>query len=536
MPDTTFAPGSTIRSDWLNEVNDAIFKNTNPAGNPSGAATLRSDLASGAAAKGSDLVYFDSALAYAANTAGWGIKTATNLVNVLRYVPPAEWSAILDGTSATDLTSYLQTAIAAETGLFFPAGRWNVSATTGLTLKDGLAIKGAGKNRTMFWAISGTGASAAELAAYNKGAVFRRQFSLGVANANLSGVVLEDFGIILNHPTASITTTAIQVGIDLRNISRAHVSRVHIGNYAPGGSFVSKSDPPSGYAQQGYGIILGNVPSGGVDYCGGEVHTISETAVWGAFKLIVQDDAALSPNSAAHAVNVISCDLQGGHHGLVQESQYATGCAWIGNTIQNTIKQNGNASTSYVERFSGYGSFRRGGYLETGSGADFICRLESASATNDFSYSYYSAANAAAFSDLGSRNKLEYRVNTGAIPGGVDSLGAPIVLVNRAPLQCFWKGFWNGASFTVVASSGMTLTRNGVGDYSIALTTAQPNANWVASILLDTNASGHGGTLAFDNGTQSTSALRFFTYAQNGGTTTIIDPRMLLITVGQMPS
>lgn len=48
-------------------------------------------------------------------------------VNVLRYIPPALWPAIVAGTSTTELTTYAQTAVDFLTGigggvLFFPAG------------------------------------------------------------------------------------------------------------------------------------------------------------------------------------------------------------------------------------------------------------------------------------------------------------------------------------------------------------------------------------------------------------------------------
>jgi hypothetical protein len=48
-------------------------------------------------------------------------------VNVLRYIPPAEWAAIMNGTSATDLKTYLQAALTAEPNLIFPDGRFNTS-------------------------------------------------------------------------------------------------------------------------------------------------------------------------------------------------------------------------------------------------------------------------------------------------------------------------------------------------------------------------------------------------------------------------
>lgn len=49
-------------------------------------------------------------------------------VNVLRYITPALWPAILNGTSVVDLATQLQTALTAESSLIFPDGLYNTSA------------------------------------------------------------------------------------------------------------------------------------------------------------------------------------------------------------------------------------------------------------------------------------------------------------------------------------------------------------------------------------------------------------------------
>ena len=70
-------------------------------------------------------------------------------VNVIRYIPLAEHSAILSGTSTTDLTTYIQAAIdAVETGtggprsIYFPAGLYKITGT--LTMTRGTALWGEG--------------------------------------------------------------------------------------------------------------------------------------------------------------------------------------------------------------------------------------------------------------------------------------------------------------------------------------------------------------------------------------------------------
>ncbi len=453
--------------------------------------------------------------------------------NALRYVPAAQAAAILDGTSSFDCTTAIQAFIDAGGG-FVPAGKWIINASVGVLLKNGSRITGAGRSRTVFWATLGTGGTQAQLVAYSAGSVFKRGGWSNVGpNQYVSNMYFADFAIVLNHPNASITTTAIQIGLDLRNITRSEVSRVHIGNYAPAGSIAAKADPPQSWAQQGYCFVHGNVASGGGNYAGGEVHSIRDCAAWGGFKLIVQDDTILSPNSAAHGIKVIGCDIQGGHHMLVQESQYSTGIAWQNNTIQNGIKQNGNVSTSYAMRMAGYNNNISGGlYGELSSGADFALRLESSSIGNDVTIGYFSATAGGVISDAGSRNLLQYRASTATLPV-VNSSGPLVTMYNRAPLEATYKGHWVGSTETVDSAMGITLSRLGPGDYTINLTTAQPNANWVVDVAGDANASGHMFTFSLVNTSQGMGSIRMFTYGQNGGVSTQLDPRKMYIRVRQ---
>lgn len=442
----------------------------------------------------------------------------------------SEWAGILDGTTTTDLTSYIQTA--ANNGAFFPQGKWPINATTGILFSDGMEITGAGRSRTIFWGILGTGGTAANLAAYSSGSLFRRSFNVAPGtNDYLTNVRISDCAVILNHPSGSVTTTAIQIGIDLRNVTRSLIERVHVGNIVPIGSFVSKVDPAS-YAVQGYGIITGNVSSGASSYCGGEVHTIKDCSVWGAYKLISQDDSALSPSSSAHAVTIAYCDLQAGHHILVQESQYTTGCAWVFNTLQNAKKQPGDVSTSYVARCDGYNNEMFGGYIESGNVAEYILYMGSTSNNNRFRLSYYSATNAALITDLGTKNTIEYFEDSGSIPGGVDSFGAPVVLYEKSYRRAWVKFHWNGSAIVIDGSQGVQgVSRTGTGDYTITWAKVFPNDDYALSVVLDTNASGHGGT--YSVGSHAANNTRLYTYGQNGGTTTAIDPRFVWVRAEQ---
>lgn len=499
-------------------------------------AALAADLASTAlATKNAGQVGLNFALNYAANTIGWGMRVVGNYTNALQYIPVSEWAAILNGSSTTDLTAYLQAGLDAERVLFLPKGKWPVSATIGLQLGDGGGIVGEGKSSTIIWALPGTGASTAELAAYNKGSIIRREFHLGQPNAYVGAWVLQDFGIILNHPIGAVTGSAIQVGVDLRNVTRSHVSRVHVGNYAPVSSFVPKTNPADGYAQQGYCFLTGNVSSGNIDYAGGEIHTIEQCAGWGGYKLLSSDDLTLSPLSSAHAVSVLDCDFQGGHHNLVQESQYTTGCRYYGNIVQNAVRQIGNISSTYMVHFSGYGSTYSGGYIEAGPNADFLFKFDTASRNNTFSLDYYSATGLGSIVDLGIKNTLNYFKNAGLIPGGVDALGPKRITYNRAPLKYSYKGRWDGSAIVVSATDGITLVRNGTpGDYNIVLDTPQLNDDWTISIMIDTNPSSHGGMVSVQSGAQTVGSIRFYTYSQLNDVSTLIDPLMIYITIHQM--
>lgn len=495
-----------------------------------GVTTLRADLAdTSAPTKNAGLVGYLWSLTYAAGTVGWGILTASTSYNALRAVPVSEWAAILDGTSTYDATAAINAVASANRDMYFPAGRWNISATTGITVYDGMHIRGAGKNRTIFWAILGTGGSTGQIAAYTAGSIFKRQFNASPGtNQYVSNICFSDFGVILNHPTASITTTAIQVAIDMRNITRSEIQRVHVGNYAPAGSLVVKADPPANFAQQGYGVVYGNVSSllTGT-YAGGEGHTISESHSWGAYKLIVQDDLTLSPGSAAHAVKVRGCDLQGGHHGLVQESQYATGCSWSDNTIQFAFRQSGDASPTYIMRMTGYNNTIYGAqYNEIGANSDFLLKLENASIGNVVTLGYFSASAGCAITDLGTNNEITYHDSTATLPA-VNSAGKVVNLFNKAYRRVYAKFHWDGVSAFVIdeAVGVASINRTGAGDYTVVLSKQMPTRNWVGKCDLSIT-SGNPGAISVSEGSQSATNFRFFSYRINptGPVVTQVDP------------
>lgn len=438
-------------------------------------------------------------------------------------------SILTPGFSTYESTSAVQAALTYHSDVSAPPGVFLIDPVAGVVLTTGRRLCGAGKNKTIFVAKTG-GGTLAQLAAYSRGSVFRRQFSLAPStNPYVTDVYLADFAVVLTHPSASITTTAIQIGIDLRNITRSIVERVHVGNIVPLDSPLVKAESGA-FDIQGYGIVVGNV-SGLPAYAGGEVNTIRDCSVWGGYKLITQDDLDLSPLSSAHATAVIRCDLQAGHHLLVQESRYATGVVWRDNTLQSVRKQSGNVSTSYVARIEGYNIEMSGGYFEAGNAADYLLRLGSLSKNCKVDLLYYSATNAALITDEGVKNEIRYFENSGSVPGGVDSLGPAITTYNKVAASPWIKFHWDGSAIVTDGKQGIaSVSRTGVGDYTLNFS-AFPSDDYSISVCLDTNASGHGGVWSI--GSHSASSLRLFTYAQNGATTTQIDPRFVWVRLGQ---
>ena len=451
-------------------------------------------------------------------------------VSVLDFIPQSEHPAIKAGTSTYDATAAIQAAINAAPRVYLPPGVYNVSAVTGITVNTGTSIIGSGKNKTILLASAG-GGTLANLTNYVQGSVIKRAFNPAGTNSYVNECYFVDFSIVLTHPTSSVTTTAIQIGLDLRNITRSVVERVHVGNIPPVGGPITRSFT-SNYEVQGYGIVLGTVSSGSSSYAGGEVNTLRDCSVWGTYKAIVQDDGNISPTSAALATTVVTCDIQSMHHGLVQESQYGAGYFWRDNVIQNIKKQPGDTSDSFAIRCEGYNNEMSGTYLEASSGVNYLLYLGASSKNNVFRLSYYSATTTASITDAGTQNQIFYFKNTGSIAGGVDSEGVPVQLYNGVfdrELQRSWvKFYWNGSAIVIDGSDGVSsVTRTGTGDYTITWQKVFPSANYSMSILLDTNASGHPGFVTV--GSHSSSNTRIYTYGQLGATTTQLDPRYVWV-------
>jgi hypothetical protein len=448
------------------------------------------------------------------------------IANVLDY------GAVGDGV--TDDTAAIQAAINSQSAVFLPRGVYLVDPDVGLIVQNGTAIIGEGKTDS-FIVAKPNGGTTAELAAYTKGSVIKRSFNPATANDYVSYVQLRNFALVLNHPVGSVTSTEIQIGIDLRNITRSIVDNVWAGNNAPTDqTLYPKVGPTNGYESQGYGIVIGNVSSGDVAYAGGEVNSVTNCNIVGAYKSITIDDLDLSPLSSAHATYIGINDIQGGQMLLVQESEYNAGSQYQFNTVQNIVMQPGNANPSFVMRIGGYDSILNAGYVEAGSNVDYILFLGSASRNNRVVLSHYSSQSGTGFiTDSGAQNSLTYFKST-ATPPVVNSRGEPIYLYDndyKLPYKFLWVKFhWDGAAIVIDGSSGnISVSRTGTGDYTVTYSQSFPSDDYAIAVSLDTNASQFAGMSNITSHTSSN--LRLLTFSQNGGTTTQIDPRFVWVQV-----
>lgn len=434
------------------------------------------------------------------------------------------------GDGVTDDTTRIQALV--NTGIpgYIPKSIYIVSGRSGIVIKGGTVLFGDGKPWSVLLS-DGTGASVAELITYNLGSMIRRQWNVTGPNTYINNVVLRDFAVIITHPSNAVTTTAIQIAVDLRNITRSTVERVHVGNITPINCSVQRTFTGN-FEVQGYGILNGNVSSGltGV-YAGGECNKVIDCSAWGAYKLITNDDEVLSAfGSSAHNFTVQNCDIQGGQTLLSQESGTTTACNYFNNTIQNAKQQPGSSGSTYIVRCEGYNNQFIGGYIEAGNATTYLCYFGTNSHNNNFKFTYYSATSAALFTDLGRKNTCERFENSGSISGGVDSAGRTIVIYDRA-YKNMWAQFrWNGSAVVIDDSVGISsITRNTIGDYTITFKFAYQAAIFGVSGLFTVDSSGHSGNIVVS--TVGVNNVRIFTYEQNNAVTTQIDPTNIWIKI-----
>lgn len=486
------------------------------------------DLASTDAAKGAALV--------GQSRTGGTARTVDAVLNDLLphafdKIPEDEHAAILAGTSTYDATADLQWLIDNYNGFRLPTGVVRVDPVVGLVVGHGTRIAGFGMTRSVIYALEG-GGSVAQLAAYERGSVIRRAFDPEGTNSYVQGVELSDFAVVLNHPTDAVTTTAIQIGFDFRNITRSFITRVFCGNYAPEGGPLIKPRAGS-FEYQGYGAVFGNVPGGSTAYAGGEVNTIRDSHVWQTYRAVNIDDPALCGPSAAYATTVDNCDIQGCHDGIIEHSQSSAINKYLGNVIQNIQRQPGNTDDTHCYNIQGYNSLILAGYIEAGSVVDYIIRLGPQSDGNFVRLVGYSATNVTAIDvlDDGEFNIIHHSEQTG---GEVSGRGRKVVTTNGARDKVKAKFAWVTDAIVTDEQIGVaSITRNAVGDYTLTFEQAMPDANYDIQITLDTGASGIPGIVTIAGGSVSAASCRFYTYQQNGATTTQIDPRKVWVRIEQ---
>lgn len=309
------------------------------------------------------------------------------------------------GDGRTDDTSAIQRAIDLHASVYLPPGVYLVDPRRGLRLRNGTQIRGAGIAATVIVAAPG-GGGIADLAAYRpRGVIIGRDFNPEGPNPYIAYVYLADFAVLLTHPKDQISRSEIQIGIDLRNVTRSVVERVHVGNTPPVGSPVTRANAHM-FDSQGYGVVVGTLPSSLAGYAGGEMNVIRDVHVWGAFKGVVLDDADLSPRSGAHGTIVERADVQGAQLLLSQESEYARAVTWRDNVLQNVVPQPDGHHAAGVMRIDGRDIRVSGGYVEAGGLARYGLRLGPLSANVAVDVLHIGCVNPLRLEDLGQGNMV----------------------------------------------------------------------------------------------------------------------------------
>lgn len=426
-----------------------------------------------------------------------------------------DYGAVGNGT--TDDTAAINLAITAAFThgggkVYIPNGLYLVDPSVGLVLKKGIWIEGDGENVSVLTAKT------------VGGSVFRRDFNPSTANAYLQDLFIGHIAIVLNHPPTAAPGNYVQIGFDFRNITRSTIFECYVGNYRRGS--LVKADPPSepielmGNNIQGYGVVFGNVSSGEISYCGGEVNSVINTAVWGAKKAIVMDDSILSPLSSAHATYVSNCDIQICELGIGSESQYTAGLIFENNVVQAVRRAINSSNSTYCYRLEGYGNRIIAGYVESNTETDYLICLGSTSKRNRVVLDYFSSNGA--ISDLGSHNIIQTIDQTSGVPKNYNNK----ILDKKA-----WVIF-NSMGAILAGNGVQNVVRLAAGDFLINWDSSFPTSLYQVSYSCKVNESGDAGiiitkTLALAN-------VRIHTYkVLTGGTVSQVDCESVTVLASQ---
>lgn len=166
-------PAASVRAGNLLGFDGVTGQPIAVAPNSQDASALALDLASTAAGKGAALVGAQDAGGYfsGANAEqifaeiGNPFGAYSNGIHIFRYIPPAQWAGIFDGTNATDNTPHLVSAVTAarlsstdttgrtrSASVYIPAGVYNISTAAALAPVNGcsgMTIYGSGRGSTV---------------------------------------------------------------------------------------------------------------------------------------------------------------------------------------------------------------------------------------------------------------------------------------------------------------------------------------------------------------------------------------------------
>lgn len=355
----------------------------------------------------------------------------------------AEWFGVTSGGSAATNTLAINRAIAVAMRLYrpveLPGLEFDVDAGfgSGIVLKTGLRIFGQGRFKTILNVRNG--GDIGQLRNYQAGSAFRRDFNLTGYNEYVQQCTIEKMAIVMNHPLASITNTAIQIAVDFRNVTRSRVTDCWIGNYHP---ITDAKGSSSSYLVQGYAVVCGNEAGTPPPYAGGEVNEIDHNFIAGAYRAVCIDDNQLNPSSAAYSTRVHDNDIQLAQILVYQASQYGAGNVIRDNVLQACVVRNGNSDTITCGIWiGGYGNLIDEPYGEYGN-CTYILKLHTQSKNNRARYSGTCSATGGivtegtqrAFVDAAgglSKNIVEFFADTGVFgANGHDSFGNPIRMVS----------------------------------------------------------------------------------------------------------
>jgi hypothetical protein len=408
-----------------------------------------------------------------------------------------------------------------ENGKLIPL---SADAGGGIVLsRDGVVIEGGGWHASQFLLFGG--GTKSNLVNYQAGSGIRRDYTPNVANPYIRDPILRNFAVIMQHPTDVITTTAEQIGIDLRNVTGALCEGIWTGNVFPD---LSNNDVDPTYQSQGYGFVIGNksdtVPNG---YAGGEKNIIRRCNVWGSFRAVTIDDATLTPLSAAYATVVEYCDLQQNQIDINQESEYGGTNVFRANILQNAVKQNGEGGSSFIYNIEGYDNIIDERYIEGGN-VDIMLRLSSTSKRNRVSLGHYGNVGPGIITDLGVMNYIEYHADDGSIPGGSYGGGHLVELYDRGFRAPYAMFHWDGADVVIDEALGVSsVARVGAGDYLITWELPFRTTRYIPTVNYNTDPSQNYGVHNILSAT--TSNIRVSVATNASGVNTPVDPQSMWV-------